>query len=347
MVTIAGRTVGAGSPCFIVAEAGVNHNGRVELARQLVDAAAAAGTDAVKFQTFRAAGVASVMAPKAGYQLETTDATESQLDMLRPLELDFEAHIELKRRATERGLVFLSTPFDAESVDLLDRLDVAAFKVASPDVTNLPLLEQIGGRGRPVILSTGTADLEEVVRAVATLRRAGANELVVLHCVTAYPAAAGDANLRAMATMAEVLGVPVGYSDHTEGDEVALAAIALGACMLEKHLTLDRSLPGPDQRASLAPDELADLVRRARRVEAALGDGAKRPSAAELANARAVRRSLAAATPLAAGTILEPAMLTALRPGTGIAPDRIEEVLGRTLRRDLARGELLEPADFA
>jgi N-acetylneuraminate synthase/N,N'-diacetyllegionaminate synthase len=346
VVTIAGRGIGGGAPCFIVAEAGVNHNGDIELARRLVEAAAAARADAVKFQTFRAEGVAATGAPKAPYQLETTDSDESQLDMLRKLELGFDEHAELKRYAEEHGLVFLSTPFDAASVELLDRLDVAAFKIASPDVANIPLLEDVGRRGRLVILSTGTADMGEVEQAVERLRGAGAGVVVVLHCVTAYPADPADANLQAMATMREALGLPVGYSDHTEGDEVALAAIALGATVLEKHLTLDRSLPGPDQRASLEPDEFGALVRRARRVESSLGDGVKRPSAAEHEIARVVRRSLAAAEALPAGTSLEATMLTTLRPGTGIAPDRIGEVVGRTLRRGLDRGELLDPTDL-
>ena len=345
MVTIGGRAVGAGSPCFVVAEAGVNHNGELALARRLVDAAAGAGADAVKFQTFRAELVASVAAPKAAYQLQSTDAAESQVEMLRRLELDDEALAELKRDAEEQGLVFLSTPFDRESVGTLDRLGIAAFKVASPDVTNLPLLEEIGRRGRPVILSTGTADMAETETAVETLRAAGCEEIVVLHCVTAYPAPAAQANLLVLATLAERLRVPVGYSDHTAGDEVALAAVALGACMLEKHLTLDRTLPGPDQAASLEPDEFARLVARVRSVESALGDGVKRVAEAERDSVPVVRRSLAAADRLAAGTVLTAAMLTALRPGTGIPPGRLHELVGRRLRRDLDRGELLAPAD--
>jgi N-acetylneuraminate synthase/N,N'-diacetyllegionaminate synthase len=346
VVTIGGRPVGPGAPCFVVAEAGVNHNGDLELALRLVDAAAAARADAVKFQTFRAEAVAAPSAPKAGYQLESTGAGESQLEMLRGLELAPDAYAELKRRAEERGLVFLSSPFDHESVELLDELDVAAFKIASGEVTNTALLADVGRRGRPVILSSGTADVGEVEEAVATLRAAGARELVVLHCVSAYPAPAEGANLLAMATLAERLGLPVGFSDHTEGDEVALAAAALGACVLEKHFTLDRSLPGPDHHASLEPPELAELVRRVRRVEAAVGDGVKRPTELERANARVVRRSLAAARDLAAGTTLDEGMLEALRPGTGIAPSRLPDVVGRRLRRDLARGELLDPADL-
>jgi N,N'-diacetyllegionaminate synthase len=346
VVTIGGRPVGTGEPCFVVAEAGVNHNGDVELGRRLVDAAAAAGADAIKFQTFRAEGVAARLAPKAAYQRLTTDARESQLDMLRRLELSQDAHLDLKRRAEDRGLAFLSTPFDPASVRFLDGLDVVAFKVASPDLTNLPLLEEIGRCGRPVILSTGLAELHEVEAGVAALRAAGAGGIVLLHCVSDYPAPAEEANLRAMATMAAALGLPVGYSDHTEGDEIALAAVALGAVVLEKHFTLDRGLPGPDHAASLEPDELAALVARVRRVESGLGDGVKAPTASERRNVGVVRRSLAATDDLAAGTVLERRMLTALRPGTGIPPVQIGEVVGRRLRRDLAGGELLAEDDL-
>ncbi len=345
-VTIGQHRVGAGEACFVIAEAGVNHNGDLDLARRLVDAAATAGVDAVKFQAFRAEGVAAPTAPKARYQFETAGGEESQLDMLRRLELEPQAYAELKRRSEGCGVVFLASAFDAASVDLLDDLDVAAYKIGSGELTNRPLLEEIGRRGRPVILSTGLADLAEVEDAIAVLRAAGADDLVVLHCVTEYPAPVEHANLRAIATMAEQLGLPVGYSDHTQGDEAALAAVALGACVLEKHFTLDRSLPGPDHRASLEPDELAALVRSVRRVEAALGDGLKRPTAEERRNASAVRRSLAAAADLPAGVVLTRGMLTALRPGTGISPARIDEVVGRRLRRDVAHNELLDLDDL-
>ncbi|HEV3404621.1 MAG TPA: N-acetylneuraminate synthase [Gaiellaceae bacterium] len=346
MVRIGGHEIGAGRRCFVIAEAGVNHNGDLDLALELVGAAADAGADAVKFQTFRAEAVASPSAAKAGYQLESTPAEESQLEMLRGLELGWDEHVQLLRRAQERGVLFLSSAFDLESVSLLKRLGVAALKVASAEVTNLPLLRGVAAAGLPVILSTGTADLEEVAVAVEALTDAGAVSIVLLHCVSAYPAPAADANLRAMATMAGRFGLPVGYSDHTEGDEVALAAVALGACVLEKHFTLDRSLPGPDQRASLEPAELERLVRGVRRVESALGDGLKRPTPLETENARAVRRSLAAADDLPAGARLTAGMLTALRPGTGISPTRIDEVVGRRLRRELGQGELLDPGDL-
>ena len=345
-MAIGGRRVGPGAPVLVIAEAGVNHNGDPELALSLVEAAAASGADAVKFQAFRADDVAAPGAPKADYQLAATGAGQSQLEMLRALELEEAAWEALKECADKAGVVFLASAFDEASVAFLDRLGVAAFKVGSGEMTNHPLLAAVGSRGRPVIVSTGTADLGEVEAAVGVVRRAGAEDVAVLHCVSAYPAVAEDANLNAMATLAERLRVPVGFSDHTIGDEVALAAVALGACILEKHFTLDRSLPGPDQRASLEPGELAELVRRVRRVEAALGDGVKRPTATEQANAAVVRRSLAAAEDLAAGAVVTREMLTALRPGTGIAPTRIDDVVGRRLTRDVPRHALLALDDL-
>ncbi len=346
-VEIGGRPVGPGQPVFVVAEAGVNHNGDPDLALGLVDAAAQAGADAVKFQTFSAERLASTGAAKAAYQLETTDADESQLEMLRRLELSADAHAALAARAQERGLLFLSAPFDAESADLLERLGVPAFKLASPEVTNHPLLRHVARKGKPLLLSTGMSDLAEVEAAVAAIRDEGNDRIVLLHCVSAYPATVEESNLRAMATMRDALGLPVGFSDHTTGIEAALAAVALGACVLEKHFTLDRLLPGPDHRASLEPDELARLIASIRAVEASLGDGEKRPTAAEEPNRLLVRRSLAAGRDLEAGTVLAPELLTALRPATGISPADLRIVVGRRLRRPLRRGELLRLSDLA
>jgi N-acetylneuraminate synthase/N,N'-diacetyllegionaminate synthase len=345
-VEIGARRVGGDAPCFVVAEIGVNHNGDVDLAGRLVEAAAEAGADAVKLQTFRAEDVVTEAAPKAAYQVERTDGAESQLDMLRKLELDRDAHVRLKREAESRGLVFLSTPFDRTSVELLADLGVDAFKIASPDVTNFPLLDLVAAHGRPVLLSTGLATLDEVEAGVARLRSSGAGGIVVLHCTSEYPAPLEESNLRAIEAMRERLAVPVGYSDHTEGSEAALAAVALGACVVERHFTLDRSLPGPDHAASVEPAELRDLVRAIRRVEAALGDGVKEPSPSERRNADVVRRSLVAASDLAAGTTLEADMLKALRPAGGISPARIDDVVGRRLLRALARNEQLRPDDL-
>lgn len=339
--------MGPGRPCLVVAEAGVNHNGELELARRLVAAAAESGADVVKFQTFVAERLASPGSPKASYQLEATAAAESQLAMLRRLELSADAHRALAARCRELGLLFLSTPFDEASADLLDELGVPAFKLSSTEVTNLPFLAHVARKGKAILLSTGMSYLEEVASAVEAIRGEGNERLVLLHCVSAYPAPVGEANVSALGALASRFALPVGYSDHTLGTEAALAAVALGACVLEKHFTLDRSLPGPDHRASLEPDELYALVRSVRAVEAALGDGEKRPAPSEEANRLVVRRSLAAGADLPAGTVLTAAMLTVLRPATGIPPDRIAEVAGRTLARSVRRGQLLDPADLA
>jgi N-acetylneuraminate synthase/N,N'-diacetyllegionaminate synthase len=344
-VEIGGRLIGNGAPCLLIAEAGVNHDGDPQRALALLDAAADAGADFVKFQTFTAERLTARDAPKAPYQVETTGADESQQEMLRRLELPPEAYPALLARCEERGVGFVSAPFDELSVQLLVELGVPALKIPSGEITNPFLLEAAGATGKPVILSTGMADLTEVERAVATLRGAGTRELVVLHCVSAYPAEARFANLRAMASLEEALGVPVGFSDHTLGLAVPIAAAALGAGVIEKHLTLDRTLPGPDHRASLEPREFAELVRLVREVESALGDGAKRRVEPEDEIAVVARKSLAARVDLPAGTVLERPHLTALRPGTGIPPVEMDTVLGRRLRRPLAAAELVAPDD--
>jgi len=341
MITLFGREVGPGRRCLIVAEAGVNHNGDVGLALRLIAAAADAGADVVKFQTFRADRLVTADAPKADYQLETTDAGESQLGMLRRLELSADDHRRLMDGCRRHGVGFLSTPFDAESANLLEALGVEAYKIGSGDLTNLPLLRHVASKGRPVILSTGMAGLEEVEAAVAAVGEVGNRRLALLHCVSNYPAAAADANLRAMGAMASAFDVPVGYSDHTPGVDVALAAVALGACIVEKHFTLDRSLPGPDHRASIEPDEFARLVTGIRTVESALGDGVKRPAAREAATAAAARRSLTAARDIPAGSVLTEEMIAIRRPGTGLPPSRLGDVVGRTAAEDIPAGTLL------
>ena len=345
-VTIGGRAVGRNAPCFVVAEIGVNHNGDVELGRRLVDAAADGGADAVKLQTFRAERVAAPSAAKARYQLESTAPSESQLEMLRGLELSADDHRILAAHAAERGLVFLSTPFDEESADLLEELDVPAFKVASPDLTNIPFLAHLAAKGRPLIVSTGMAELVEIDDAVRAVHDAGNPALVLLQCVSSYSAPIEEQNLRTIPAMAERWDVPVGFSDHTVGSAAALAAVALGAVVLEKHLTLDRSLEGPDHCASIEPEAFAGLVGAVRDVERALGDGLKRPTPAETVNRTVVRRSLAAAADLPAGTLLAPELLVALRPGTGIPASRLGELVGRRVARDVARGELLALDDL-
>jgi N,N'-diacetyllegionaminate synthase len=340
-VVVGERRIGPGAPVFIAAEAGVNHNGDPALARRLVDAAAECGADAVKFQTFRVDALVSRSAPKAGYQVETTGAGESQRDMLAGLELSLEVLAELKDRATKHGLIFFSAPFDEESADVLDALAVALFKVPSGEITNLPLLRHVAAKGRPIILSTGMADLEEVGQAVAAIRAAGDPPLAVLHCLSAYPAPVGEVNLRAMDSLASRFGCPVGFSDHTLGIEIAVAAAARGAAIIEKHLTLDKTLPGPDHRASLDPAEFGAMVRAIRAVESALGDGVKRPMPSEADTRRVARKSLVAARALKAGERIAAGDLASKRPGTGISPAELPRVLGLPLARDIAADEVI------
>jgi N,N'-diacetyllegionaminate synthase len=340
-IRIGNKSVGPQQPVFVIAEAGVNHNGDLAMARALIDVAVEAGADAVKFQTFHADLLATADAPKAEYQLQTTGDGESQLEMLRRLELTSEAHRELQFHCHERGIIFLSTPFDEAAVDLLDELGVPAFKISSGDLTNSPLLEHVAQKGKPVILSTGMAELSEVIEAVSVLNAAGCENPVLLHCVSNYPADPADVNLRAMQTMRAAFDVPVGFSDHTTGIDISLAAVALGACVIEKHFTLGRTLPGPDHRASLEPAELRQLIQAIRRVETALGDGRKMPTASELETAKIARRSLIAAVDISAGATLVREMIALRRPGTGLAPSTLETLLGQHALRDISAGTVL------
>jgi len=333
--------VGHSRPCFIIAEAGVNHDGSVETARRLVDVAVKAGVDAVKFQTFKAERLATRDAPKAGYQMQATDINESQFEMLRRLELSREAHLELFDYSRRIGVLFLSTPFDEESADLLEEIGVPAFKIPSGELTNLPFLIHVARKGRPMIVSTGMSSLDEVKAAVQAVEQAGNTNVVLLHCISAYPANPADVNLRAMHTMASAFNVPVGYSDHTLGIEVALAAVALGACVIEKHFTLDRSLPGPDHRASLEPHELSALVRGIRIVEKALGHARKEPSASETNTAAVARKSLVAKRDIRTGSRLTDEMITLRRPGTGLPPAMRTRIVGRKATQDIPAGTVL------
>lgn len=344
--TVEGRAIGPGAPCFVVAEAGVNHNGSLELAHRLVTVAAEAGADAVKFQSFTPARLASPSAALAAYQRANLGRDQGQLAMLQALALEAPAFAALQAQCRALGLCFLSTPFDEESADLLERLGVPAYKLPSGEITNPFLLTHIARKGRPLLLSTGMATLGEVEQAVETVETAGCRELALLHCVSDYPADPAETNLRAMDSLAAAFGRPVGLSDHSLGQVVALAAVARGAALLEKHVTLDRSLPGPDHRASLEPAELKEMIAGIRTVEAALGDGRKRPTARELETARAARRSLHLGRDVPAGRPLVAADLVALRPGTGIAPSRFEQLLGRSLRHDGEAGRPLAWSDL-
>ena len=335
------RRIGTGTPIFIVAEAGVNHNGDPALARRLVDAAAECGADAVKFQTFTVDALLTRGAPKAGYQVDTTGAGESQREMLARLELGPGELAGLRDRAAKHGLVFFSAPFDEKSADTLEALGVPLFKIPSGEITNLPLLRHLAAKGRPIILSTGMASLEEVEEAVAAIRAAGDPPLAVLHCLSAYPAPSGEINLRAMDTLAGRFCCPVGFSDHSLGIDIAVAAAARGAAIIEKHLTLDTTLAGPDHRASLDPPAFAAMVRAIRNVESALGDGVKRPMPSESDTRRVARKSLVAARALGAGRRLAVEDVVVKRPGTGIPPGDLPRALGRTLTRDVAADEVI------
>jgi N-acetylneuraminate synthase len=340
-IEVSGHKIGPGHPCFIIAEAGVNHNGDVELAKRLVDVAVEAEADAVKFQTFKAERLTTSDAPKAEYQRQTTDAAESQYEMLRRLELAPEAHLDLMNYCEGENILFMSTPFDEESADFLDSLAIAVFKVPSGEITNLPFLAHLARKDKPMIVSTGMSCLGEVEAAIHTIEEAGNREFVLLHCVSNYPAEPADVNLRAMQTMSTAFNVLVGYSDHTPGIEVALAAVALGACVIEKHFTLDRNLPGPDHRASLEPGDLAALVQGVRTVEKALGHGRKEPVSSEVDTATVARKSLVAAQDIPAGTLLTEALITTKRPGTGLPPAMKLYLIGRTARTTISAGALL------
>lgn len=341
-IDISGRKVGQGQPCFIIAEAGVNHNGSIEMARQLVDVAVQAGADAIKFQTFKAERLVTPDAPKANYQLEATSAAETQYQMLRRLELSLEAHRELMAYCQQQGILFMSTPFDEQSADLLADLGVALFKIPSGEITNLPFLSHVAQKNKPMIVSTGMSYLGEVESAVRTIQETGHREMVLLHCVSNYPADPADTNLRAMHTMATAFNTLVGYSDHTLGIEVATAAVALGACVIEKHFTLDRNLPGPDHKASLEPEQLAALVRNIRTVETALGNGRKEPARSEANTAAVARKSLVAATHISEGTVLSKELIAIKRPGTGLPPTMRSYLVGRCARHDIEAGTLLQ-----
>lgn len=335
---------------YFIAEAGVNHNGDLDLALKLVDAAKAAGADAVKFQTFRAGAISAPEAPMAGYQ-KARDSAASQSDMLRRLELPDADFARIADHCRAVGVEFMSSPFDIDSARMLAGLGMTRFKLASGEITNAPFVKGVARLAAnaqgTVILSTGMSTLEEVAEAVDWIEAEGDPGLTILHCVSNYPAPASDANLRAMETLAEAFGWPVGWSDHTLGDAVSLAAVARGATVIEKHFTLDKALPGPDHAMSLSPEELTRLIAGVRAVEASLGDGIKRPVDAEREIMVVARRSLFAARDVAADETIVAADLIALRPGDGISARRHDEIVGRTAGRPIPAGAKLTDADLA
>ena len=328
---------------FIIAEAGVNHNGSLKIAKKMVDIAARAGADAVKFQIFNAESVVSEYAPKARYQMIAAVKNESQLEMLKKLELGFNAHKELLVYCRKKNIAFLSSPFDLESVGLLVRLGIKIFKVPSGEITNLPYLRKIGSLRKKVIISTGMADLKEVGAALRILISSGTKKtnITVLHCNTEYPTAVKDANLRAMLTIRDKFGVKVGYSDHTLGIEAAIAAVCLGASVIEKHFTLNRKMPGPDHKASLEYQELRQMIAAIRNIEVALGDGIKKPSKSEIRNINIVRKSIVAADNIKRGERFNRENITVKRPGSGLSPMLWDMVINKKAKRDFKAGDLI------
>jgi len=326
---------------FIIAEAGVNHNGSLEIAKKLIDAAVNAEADAVKFQTFSTDRLVTKNAPKANYQNETTDKNESQYDMLKKLELTYEEHKILKNYCQENDILFMSTPFDFESVDLLEKLGVEIYKVGSSDTNNLPLLKYIAEKQKPIILSTGMSTLTEVSDAVDTILSTGNNNLSLLHCVSNYPAQYKNVNLNVMNTMKKAFSLKVGYSDHTPGIEVPIAAVAKGAKVIEKHFTLDKDMEGPDHKASLNPKELKEMVKAIRNVEVALGSSTKKPTPNEKENLKTVRKSLVINKNKEIGEKIFSEDIEIKRPGTGIAPKHKDIIIGMKLTKSVKEDQLL------
>ena len=328
---------------FIIAEAGVNHNGSITLAKKLIDVAAQSGADAVKFQTFKAEKLVSKTAEKANYQKKNTDSLESQFDMLSRLELDLNAHQELINYSKDRGIMFLSTAFDHESIDLLNDLGLKIFKIPSGEITNLPYLRHIGSLNKKVILSSGMSSIEEIDDALKILINSGTKKenITVLHANTMYPTPMEDVNLNAMKTVADVFDIEVGYSDHTLGIEIDIAAAAMGAKIIEKHFTLDREMDGPDHKASLEPFELKSMVEAIRNIEKAMGDGNKRPSNSEKPNIEIARKSIVAIKSIAKGDVFSDKNIAVKRPGNGLSPMKWDSIIGSIAERDYELDELL------
>ena len=328
---------------LIIAEAGVNHNGSVELAKKFIDVAVKADADYVKFQTFKAETLVTQTADKSEYQKGLTSEDETQFEMIKKLELDRKAHDDLIDYCKTKDIQFLSTAFDHGSIDLLAELDIPLFKIPSGEITNLPYLRHIGRMGKPIIMSTGMSTLEEVRDALSILLDTGAekDKITILHCNTEYPTPMEDVNLKAMLTMGNELGINVGYSDHTLGIEVPIAAVALGATVIEKHFTLDRNLPGPDHAASLEPQELKEMVSTIRNIEKAMGDGIKKPSSSEIKNIPIARKSIVAKKTIKKGELFSKGNLTIKRPGTGISPMEWDNLMGKRSDKNYSEDELI------
>ena len=331
---------------YIIAEAGVNHNGNIDTAFEMIDAAADCGCDCIKFQTFKTESLVTRSAKKAEYQTRNTGSSESQFEMLKKLELSFDDFKKLKERCEKKGVEFLSTPFDAESADMLGKIGIKRYKMSSGDITNKPLLEHIAKTGKPMILSTGMCTMEEVDEAVGWIEKCGNRQLTLLHCTSNYPTPYEDVNMRSMLSMKEHFPYPVGYSDHTDGISIPVMAVAMGACLIEKHFTLDKSMPGPDHKASLDIPQLTEMVRAIRQVEAAFGDGVKRPAPGEFSTRDVARKSVVVRKDIKAGEVISRDDLETKRPGNGLPPKCIDEIAGRKAVRDLEADSLILRDDF-
>jgi N,N'-diacetyllegionaminate synthase len=348
-IALGHKVIGAGSKVVVIAEIGINHGGDVHQAEKLIDAAAEAGADAVKFQSFRAD---RLLIPSRERYAQQVEGSESAYQMLRRCELGWAEQEQLKRHADQRGVIFLSTPFDEESVDFLDSLGVPIFKIASADITHVPLLRHIASKGKPILLSTGMSYLSEVAHAIEDLRLSGAREIVLMHCVSTYPARPEDMNLRALQTLQSYFELLVGLSDHSEGILIPLIAAALGAVVIEKHFTLDKKAAGPDHKASMDPADLRLLIQNLRDVEASLGDGRKRPSKGEEGSRLLSRRSIVAGVDIRENEAIDPWMLSCKRPGTGLEPRYWEKIAGMTARRNIGKDTILQwedvkPSEFS
>lgn len=342
VIEIDGRKIGEDHPVFIIAEVGVNHNGDLNIAKKLIREAARCGADCVKFQTFKADRVVTKDAPKASYQLKTTAVDESQESMLRNLEMQNHHYKEIIECCNDEGVVFISTPYNVEDVDFLDELGVPAYKLASIHAAEPWFSAYTARKGRPIILSTGMANLDEVDQTVRAIRETGNTDLVLLQCTTNYPSRLEDTNLRAMHTLAEVFGTLVGYSDHTQGDTACIVSIGLGATVIEKHFTLDKSMPGPDQSTSVNPEEFARLVKNIRNAEAILGSSVKEPCEMEKDNSVGMRRSIVAKCNIKQGDIITEAMLTFKRPSSGLSPRYMDEIIGKCAQEDISPDTLVQ-----
>ncbi|MCP3898948.1 MAG: N-acetylneuraminate synthase [Desulfobacteraceae bacterium] len=340
-ISINGRKIGSGHPVFIIAEIGVNHNGDLALAREMISKAAQCGADCVKFQTFKAEDIVTSDAPKANYQLKTTPSDESQLAMLKKLETPYTAYDEIISCCNQHGVAFMSTPYNPEDVDMLDDLGVPVFKLASIHAAEPLFAKYAAKKGKPIIMSTGMATLAEVDESVRAMREVGNNDLVLLQCTTNYPSRHKDANLLSMKTMESAFNILVGYSDHTIDDIACIVSVGLGAKIIEKHFTLNKSLPGPDQSTSANPDEFQRLVQNIRKAEQIMGSGIKTPCDIEKKNAVGMRRSIVAKNDITKGDILEPKMFTFKRPATGVPPKYLEQLSGKRAQKNIIAGSLV------